>query len=198
MALTIGLTGGIATGKSTVSAMFQQLNIPVIDADIISREVVKPGRDAYQKIIQTFGQSILQDDQTINRKKLGNIIFSNDSERQKLNQIVHPAVRKEMLNQRQDYIDSEAEIIVMDIPLLFESELTHLVNQVLVVYVSEEKQLSRLLQRDHITLTEAEKRIRSQMPISDKVKKADVIIDNNGSIEQTKKQLLKLLKTWQI
>lgn len=196
MTLTIGLTGGIATGKSTVSDMFKQFNIPVIDADIISRDVVKPGHDAYQKIIQTFGRRILRDDQTINRKRLGDIIFSNDAERQKLNHIVHPAVRKEMLKQRTEHINSGAQVVVMDIPLLFESKLTHLVDKVLVVYVDLETQRLRLLKRNHLNLDEIEKRIQSQMSITNKVKRADAIINNNGSIKESKKQLLTILQAW--
>ncbi len=198
MALTIGLTGGIATGKSTVSDMFKQFEIPVIDADVISRDVVKPGRSAYQQIVHTFGQRILRDDLIINRKELGHIIFSDETERKKLNSIVHPAVRKEMLKQRKAYIASGAHVVVLDIPLLFESDLGHLVDKVLVVYVDSETQLERLLKRDAIETGAARQRIRAQMPLEEKITRADAAINNNGSIEETKEQLLDILNTWHI
>src|SRR5690625_2710222 len=140
MTLVIGLIGGIATGKSTVSSMFKKFQIPVIDADKIAREVVEPGRESYLKIIHSFGTNILNDDQTINRKKLGEIIFSDRDKRKLLNSIVHPAVRKEMLKQRDAYVQAGRRGVVLDIPLLFESNLTTFVQKTIVVYVSEEIQ----------------------------------------------------------
>jgi dephospho-CoA kinase len=191
--VVIGLTGGIASGKSTVSNMFRNQGIRIIDADKISRDVVEIGEPAYQQIVKTFGQDILLDDQTINREKLGAIIFSNDKNRQQLNEIVHPAVRKEMLKQKQEEKEKNAKQVVLDIPLLFESKLTHMVDVTVLVYVDEQTQLKRLMNRNGYSKEEAMMRIQSQLPLKEKVKLADVIINNNGSIEDTEAQVIEFL-----
>ncbi|MBP1968865.1 dephospho-CoA kinase [Virgibacillus natechei] len=197
MTLIIGLTGSIATGKSTVSSMFDDFNIPVVDADKISRDVVRPGEKAYDKIVEAFGHEILQDDKTLDREKLGSIIFADEKKRKQLNRIVHPAVREEMLEQRDAYVKSGAACVVLDIPLLFESQLPHFVDKTLVVYVDEEVQLNRLMKRDGYTEEEANQRIQSQIPIKEKAKKADAFIDNNGTKQESYKQLEELLKEWE-
>jgi dephospho-CoA kinase len=196
MALTIGLTGGIASGKSTVTEMIRGLGIPVIDADQVARDVVKAGEEAYEQIIKTFGQDILQENGEIDRAKLGAIVFYNEQERKKLNAIVHPAVRRRMLAEKEAYVQKGAKTIVLDIPLLFESELTHLIDKIIVVYVDDDIQLERLMKRNGFSEEEALARIRSQMPLHEKVKKADAVINNNGTIEETKQQLLQILKEW--
>lgn len=198
MALIIGLTGGIASGKSTVSAMFSSLNIPVIDADKISREVVEPGEDAYYKIQSVFGEDIIKEDQSIDRKKLGAIIFANEDKRKQLNGIVHPAVRKEMLRQRDDFAHKGEKCIVLDIPLLFEGNLSGIVDKTIVVSVDRDVQLNRLMERDQSTKEKAIQRIQSQLPISEKVKLADAVIDNNGTKTESFKQLKHILKEWQV
>lgn len=194
MALIIGLTGGIASGKSTVSNMLKELNIPVIDADLESRYAVEPGEEAYDQIIDHFGKSILLDDGSINRAKLGEIIFNNEEERMVLNSIVHPAVRKRMAMKQEEAEKQGESIIILDIPLLFESKLTNTVDKILLVYVEEEVQLNRLMKRNGYTKEEAQARIQSQMPLKEKKKLADYVINNNGSIEQTKEQLMKTLQ----
>ncbi|KYD22529.1 dephospho-CoA kinase [Parageobacillus toebii] len=196
MALTIGLTGGIASGKSTVTEMIRGLGIPVIDADQVARDVVKVGEEAYEQIIKTFGQDILQENGEIDRAKLGAIVFYNEQERKKLNAIVHPAVRRRMLAEKEAYVQKGAKTIVLDIPLLFESELTHLIDKIIVVYVDNDIQLERLMKRNGFSEEEALARIRSQMPLHEKVKKADAVINNNGTIEETKQQLFQILKEW--
>ncbi|WP_010099118.1 dephospho-CoA kinase [Ornithinibacillus scapharcae] len=196
MTLVIGLTGSIASGKSTVSSMFIDMNIPVIDADKISREVVEPGEDAYLSIVKEFGKDILFSDGNIDRKKLGGIIFSDEEKRKVLNGIVHPAVRKRMMEQKDQHVHNGERIIVMDIPLLFESKLTHMVDKILVVYVEETVQLKRLMNRDHSTKDEALQRIHSQIPIKEKVTLADAVIDNNGTREKTFEQLKEILHQW--
>ena len=198
MALIIGLTGGISSGKSTVSTMFSTLHIPVIDADKVSREVVEPGKSAYHEIRRVFGQEIFKKDQTLNRKKLGAIIFADEEKRKQLNAIVHPAVRKEMLQQRDHYVEQGEKCVVLDIPLLFEGNLTSMVDKTIVVAVGEDVQLQRLMARDQLTIMEAKQRIKSQMPIREKVDLADAVINNNGSKIDSEKQLMMILKEWNI
>jgi dephospho-CoA kinase len=198
MALVIGLTGSIASGKSTVSSMLKELHFPVIDADQIARDVVEPGEDTLKEIVLAFGEDILYPDGTLNRKKLGSIIFSNNEKRKMLNSIVHPAVRKRMLEQKETYLKDGESCVVMDIPLLFESKLTHMVDKILVVFVDEHVQLERLMERDNSTKEEASERIQSQIPVKEKVKQADAIIVNNGSKEESYQQLRDILEKWQV
>lgn len=198
MTVVIGLTGGIASGKSTVSEMFRELSIPVIDADIIAREVVERGKPAYNKIVEVFGAEILQEDGELNRPKLGSVVFNNEEKRLQLNKIVHPAVREEMNRQKEMYIKEGAQAIVLDIPLLFESKLTSLVDHVLVVAVKPQTQLERLMKRNNFSEEEATARIHSQMPLEEKVKRADEVINNDGTIVGTKTQLRVILKNWNI
>ncbi|KIY22153.1 MULTISPECIES: dephospho-CoA kinase [Mesobacillus] len=198
MTLIIGLTGGIASGKSTVSAMFTELGITVIDADIEARLAVEPGEQAYQEIVRHFGPGILEQNGSINRSALGSIIFANEEKRLKLNSIVHPAVRERMAIKRQQAVASNEKAVVLDIPLLFESKLTGLVEKIIVVYVDEKTQLDRLIGRNGFSEEEAITRIRSQMPLKDKIVLADEVIDNNGTIEQSREQLMKILDKWAI
>lgn len=198
MTVVIGLTGGIASGKSTVSQMFQGFHVPVIDADIIAREVVEPGKEAYNEIVTAFGKEVLGENGELDRSKLGSIVFHNEEKRLLLNGIVHPAVRKEMNAQKDMYIREKAQAVVLDIPLLFESKLTGLVDKILLVYVDSETQLIRLMERNNFKEEEAKARIASQMPLEDKITLADEVINNNGTIEETKAQLSRILKKWNI
>ena len=198
MSTVLGLTGGIASGKSTVAGMLRDLGIVIIDADIIAREVVEVGEDAYFKIVGAFGRNILHDDRTINRQKLGEVIFNNEQKRKVLNSIVHPAVRENMNRLKQEHLDKGEKIIDLDIPLLFESKQTHLVEKIILVYVDRDVQLKRLIERNGLSIDEAEARINSQMPLTEKIPLADAVINNNGSIEETKEQLLAVLRKWQL
>lgn len=196
MSLVIGLTGGIASGKSTVSNMLKEMNITVVDADIEARLAVENGEPAYQKIIQEFGREILLENDEIDRQKLGSIIFHDVEKRQLLNSIVHPEVRNRMNNKIESAIKGGEQVVILDIPLLFESKLTHMVQKTILVYVDRDVQLKRLMERNSLSLEEAEARIKSQMPLSEKVALADVVIDNNGSLNETKKQLSEILNGW--
>ncbi|PEV06409.1 dephospho-CoA kinase [Bacillus thuringiensis] len=198
MTVVIGLTGGIASGKSTVSEMFRELSIPVIDADVIAREVVEQGKPAYNKIVEVFGAEVLQQDGELDRPRLGSIVFYNEEKRLQLNKIVHPAVREEMNRQKEMYIKEGAQAVVLDIPLLFESKLTSLVDRILVVAVKPHTQLERLMKRNNFSEEEATARIQSQMPLEEKVKNADEVINNDGTIMGTKTQLQVILKKWNI
>lgn len=198
MSLVIGLTGGIASGKSTISAMFTDLGITVIDADIEARLAVEPGEKAYNDIVSHFGTEILEENGMINRPKLGEIIFNNTEKRLLLNSIVHPAVRERMAQKRAKAEEANENAVVLDIPLLFESKLTGLVEKIIVVYVDEQTQLERLMKRNAFSEEEASSRIKSQMPLKDKVSLTDAVIDNSGSIEQSRQQLLDILSEWEI
>ncbi|KXZ13668.1 dephospho-CoA kinase [Bacillus nakamurai] len=196
MSLVIGLTGGIASGKSTVARMLIDKGITVIDADIIAKQAVEKGMPAYRQIIEAFGKEILLENGELDRRKLGSIVFTNEQKRLMLNNIVHPAVRAEMMKQRDEAVSRHEPFVVLDIPLLYESELEYLVDKVIVVTVTKETQLKRLMERNSLTEEEALSRITSQMPLADKTKRADNVIDNSGSVEKTKQQLDDILKSW--
>jgi dephospho-CoA kinase len=196
MVKVIGLTGGIASGKSTVTNMLQEKGFTVIDADVAARQVVKVGEPAYHQIIKEFGEQIMQSDLTIDRAKLGAIIFHDESKRKQLNAIVHPAVRREMLLQKEKAEQDGKNTVFMDIPLLYESELTWMVEKVMVVFVDQDTQLRRLMKRNDLTEEEAHARIHSQLPLSVKAERADIVIDNNETIEKTKDQVEEILMKW--
>jgi dephospho-CoA kinase len=197
MSLVIGLTGGIASGKSTVSTMFKEMNIRVVDADVEARLAVMKGEAAYFQIIDTFGKDILLDGE-IDRQELGSIIFHQEEKRKLLNEIVHPEVRKRMMEQVEKAQQTGEEVIVLDIPLLFESKLTYMVEKTILVYVDYDIQLERLMKRNSLSIDDAKARIQSQMPLNEKIKLADAVINNNGSIEETKKQLINVLSQFGI
>ncbi|CEG28170.1 dephospho-CoA kinase [Bacillus sp. B-jedd] len=196
MALIIGLTGGIASGKSTVSNMCKEMGIPVIDADQEARLAVEPGEQAYKEIVAAFGKGLLLPDGGIDRPALGAIIFNDEAKRRLLNSIVHPQVRRRMAEKQKAAVEAGAHIVILDIPLLFESNLVHLADKTLVVTVDREIQLSRLMARNDFSKEEAEARISSQMPLYKKAALADAVINNNGPLEETKKQLVEILYKW--
>jgi len=192
MTFVLGLTGGIGSGKSTVSSFFKDQGFPVVDADLVSRQVVEPHSEGLNKIVETFGESILTEDSELDRKKLGQLIFSNDKKREELNQILHPIIQQEVLNQKQSFVEENHPLVVMDIPLLYETNYEDKVDAVMVVYVNRKTQLSRLMERDQFTAEEAGDRINSQMDLEKKREKADIVIYNNFSLENTENQLI----TW--
>ncbi|MBC8588857.1 dephospho-CoA kinase [Paratissierella segnis] len=194
----IGLTGGIGTGKSTVSDMLKEKGYKVIDADKISREVVETEKPAYKKIVEVFGTIILFEDGSIDRKKLGKLIFANEDFRNRLNDIVHPYVWESIKNEiTRDCINNH--IIFLDIALLIE-EIDKLgkydieLNEIWLVYASYEVQLSRLMKRDGISKEYAIDKINSQMELEDKKRYADRIIDNSGDLDSLKKNIDSLLE----
>ncbi|NXT19984.1 DCAKD protein, partial [Syrrhaptes paradoxus] len=189
----VGLSGGIASGKSTVVAVFRELGCAVIDADVIAREVVQPRLKAYQQIVRYFGTEILLENGEINREALGNIIFSHPEKRQLLNSITHPQIQKEMLKQIFKYFLLGYRYVILDIPLLFETKrLTKLMRHTVVVYCDPPAQLSRLMRRNGLSQAEAEARIASQLPLDEKRKLATHVIDNSGDRENTRQQVLRL------
>lgn len=196
--LIIGLTGSIASGKSTVAKMLEEVGLPIVDADLVARIVVEPGTPTLEKISEVFGKEVLLENGELNRERLGEIIFHNPAKRVELNSIMHPAIRQEMLRQRDELTEAGEPHIVMDIPLLFESHLQHFVEKILVVSVTEENQLTRLMERNHLSKEEALARIATQLPLSEKEKGADAVIYNNRDLENTRTQLLAILKEWDI
>ena len=196
--MIIGLTGSIASGKSTVSQLLKEKGYAIIDADIVARLVVEPGSNTLKEITNQFGSEVLHADGTLNREALGTMIFHNPVKRKQLNELMHPAIRNEMIKQRDELKNQGLETIIMDIPLLFESRLQHFVEKILVVSVSEEIQLERLIKRNSLSKEEAEIRIKSQLPVSEKEKGSDAVIYNNGSIEESKIQLERILKEWKL
>lgn len=196
--MIIGLTGSIASGKSTVSAMLRKKGFPIVDADEIARLVVEPGSPVLLEISRQFGADIIQEDGSLNREKLGERIFGNDEERQKLNGIIHPAIRQEMLQQKNGWLSNGANTVIMDIPLLFESKLQSFVDKIIVVSVSPEIQKERLIARNVLSQEEADARIRSQLPMKMKEQGADAVLFNNGTQEETEEQLDRVLLEWHV
>ncbi len=189
--MIIGLTGGIASGKSTVSNLLKEKGFTVIDADIAARVVVEPGQPVLENIIEVFGPGIRTSDGALDRPALGKMVFHDEEKRKQLNEIIHPAVRKWMIDQKEKAIIAGKKTIILDIPLLFESDLTWMVEKTLLVYVDPETQLKRLMERNNYLEEEAKARIQSQMPIDEKRARADDIINNNGTIDETENQVNK-------
>ncbi len=193
MGKVAGLTGGIATGKTTVDRMFEEMGIHIIDADKIARDVVKKGMPAWKSIKEEFGDEFLRKDGEIDREKLGKLVFSSKEKRERLNQLVHPFVKERILNELEEALSSGKDVI-LDVPLLFETGLHNWLRPVILVYAPEEVQVERLIKRERITKEEAMERIKAQMPIEEKKALADFIIDNSGDLAHTKKQVLKVYK----
>ena len=193
----IGLTGSIASGKSTIAGMLKEMGLPIVDADLVARQVVEVGSPTLAKIAEAFGEDILLPTGEMDRAKVGALIFNDEQKRHQLNSITHPAIRAEMIRQRDAYV-SEGKHVVMDIPLLFESKLQHFVEKILVVTVSPEVQLQRLMARNGLTIEEAQARIASQLPLKEKEDGADAVIYNNGSFDESKQQLIDIMQKWDI
>jgi len=183
----IGLTGGIATGKTTVSNyLAHRYQLPVLDADIYAREAVQVGSPILSKICERYGSGVQLPDGTLNRKRLGEIVFSNPAQRQWLEQQIHPYVRDRFQSELNTLV---APTIVFVVPLLFEAGMTDLVTEIWVVTCSPEQQLKRMIERDCLSLEQAQSRINSQLPLAEKVARADVVLDNSSTPEALLKQV---------
>jgi len=183
------LTGGIASGKSTVAAMLRQLGCPIVDADLLAREVVEPGQPALAEIKGAFGPGVIQPDGRLDRKALGAIVFADADRRSRLEAITHPRIALRRLELLQELEAQGAPVVCSDIPLLFERGLRSGFDQVWVVWVDRETQLRRLMARDGIGREPAEQRLAAQLPLDDKRHLADVLIDNTGSLPETERQV---------
>ncbi|XP_077481948.1 dephospho-CoA kinase domain-containing protein [Stigmatopora argus] len=189
----VGLTGGIASGKSTVSSMLRELGCPIVDADVVARKVVEPRSLAHSRIVFHFGREILLENGEIDRQKLGRIVFADADKRKLLNSITHPEIHREMFKQIIYYFLRGFRYIVLDVPLLFETrKLTQFLNHTVVVYCDPATQLSRLMLRDGLTQEEVEQRLAAQMPLNEKRGLASHVIENSGSREDTHRQVLRL------
>lgn len=189
MSFILGITGGISTGKSSVVAVFKELGYPIVDADIVARQVVEPQTPGLNAIVEVFGNEIITEDGHLNRKKLGSIIFQSDEKRQQLNQLLNPFIRSEIVAQIEEK-KKQASLVIVDIPLLFEGHYEQYMTQVAVVYIPEVLQLQRLMKRDHLNEEDALKRIHSQLDIEEKKKRADIVFDNQGTQEKTREQVM--------
>jgi dephospho-CoA kinase len=187
--IIVGLTGSVGTGKSTVTNFFRELGAYIIDWDELAREVTRPHLRAWKEIVEYFGKDFLNEDLTINRQKLAEIAFSDKEKVAKLNQIVHPEVFKEdeRITNEIKSLDPDA-LVIKDIPLLFELTRPIFVDKVVVVSASEQTQLRRLEEKG-MSREDAQSRIKSQLPLEEKIKSADFVINNDGPIEETKKQV---------
>ena len=190
----VGLTGGIASGKTTVAKIMKRLGAAIVDADALSREVVEPGRDAWKAIVDTFGAEVLRPDQTLDRQKLRAVIFNNSTARKKLESIIHPRVRalaEERINQQ---AAAGYELVVYEVPLLFEGNLHEWLRPVVLVACDADVQRQRLQQRDRLTPEEAQKHIDAQMSLEEKRRLADYVIENDGDLESLERQVEAVLK----
>ena len=188
MSKIIGITGGIASGKSTVTGFLRQQGYQVIDADQVVHELQEPGGRLYQALLSAFGSAILREDGRLDRPKLGAMIFGNPQLLEQSSQIQNQIIREELAHRR-DLLAETEDIFFMDLPLLFELQYEDWFDQIWLVDVTEETQLIRLMTRNALRQEEAEKRIAAQLSLREKRKRADVLIDNNGSLEETRQQL---------
>lgn len=194
--MIIGLTGSIASGKSTVANLLKDRGYPIVDADEIARLVVEPGSPVLHEIETVFGAEVICDDGSLNRAAMGRLVFGDDKKREQLNAIIHPAIRKELILQKESHLAAGAKTVILDIPLLFENKLHAYVEKILVVSVTPEVQKERLMSRNQLSESEADSRIASQLPMDIKEQGADAVIDNNGDLAETERQLDDVLQKW--
>ena len=193
--LLVGLTGGIATGKSTVSGMLRDAGLPIVDADVVAREVVEPGTTTLEKIKLAFGPSVI-DNGVLNRRRLGDIVFSNSQELARLNDIMQPAISRAMADKINFWRMQQVPILILNVPLLFERnyEKDGKIDKIIVVTTDEATQLERLKLRNQLSDSQARNRIRSQLPLKDKVAQADYVIDNNQDQKSLTQQVAALIE----
>ena len=189
----VGLTGGIASGKTTVAKILERLGAAIVDADVLSREVVEPGQAAWHDIVTTFGHEVLQSDQTLDRQKLRTIIFNNPNARKQLEAIIHPRVRALAEQRIREHKEAGYAVVVYVVPLLFEGNLQDGLRPVILVACDINVQRQRLKQRDQLDRTAAQKHIDAQMSLEEKRRLADYVIENNGSLADLERQVRAIL-----
>lgn len=194
--LLLGVTGGIASGKTTVANMLRELGAPIIDFDLIARLVVEPGKPAWKEIVEYFGKQVLKKDNSLDRKKVSKIVFRDMEKRKKLEGFTHPRIHEEFVKQVDEIAKKDPNAIIqVAIPLLIELNLQYMFHKTLVVYIPQEKQIERLIERDGISEDEAKNILKAQLPIDEKVGYADFVINNEKSLEETKRQVEDLWQT---
>ena len=193
--ILVGLTGGVATGKSTVARMFKQCGAVVIDADQLARQVVEPGKPAWRQIVKRFGKTVLNPDRTVNRRVLGTVVFGNRANLRALERIIHPRVAREQarLTKHAARKDPRA-VVIYDVPLLFEAQIDKRVARTIVVTADRKTQIARLKKRNGLSRTEAIRRIKSQMPLAEKVHRADHVLNGTLPRPSLRRHVAQLLK----
>ena len=193
--ILVGLTGGVATGKSTVAEMFKRCGARTIDADLLARAVVEPGKPAWRAIVTAFGKTVLNPDRTLNRRVLGAIVFQNPSRLRRLEQIIHPPVARQQAKlTRQAAREDPKAVVIYDVPLLFETGIDRRVAKTIVVTADRETQIARLKQRNGLTRADAIRRIRSQMPLKQKVAAAHYVLDGTNPRTRLRAQVRRLYR----
>jgi dephospho-CoA kinase len=190
----VGLTGGIASGKSTVAEILKRQGAAIINADVLAREVVEPGHQAWTEIVNTFGIAVLQPDRTLDRQKLRAIIFDDAAARKKIESIIHPQVRALAEQRIREHAVAGYAVIVYEVPLLFEGNLQEWLRPVILVACDVDTQRNRLQSRDNLSAAQAQKHIDAQMSLEAKRRLADYVIENNGSLEDLKRQVQAVLE----
>lgn len=193
MTIVLGLTGGIASGKSTADAFFHKNKIPVIDSDSIAHDILNVGQKGHDAVIRQFGVNFLNSDETINRTKLGQLVFSDKHKLKILNSITHPLIFQEIEDKITQNKLSKTPLIIVDVPLLFESGIQNYCDRTLLIALPKKIQVKRLMKRDHLSENAALERINSQMPLAQKKKLANYVVENTGTIEELEGKLQKLL-----
>ncbi len=194
--ILVGLTGGVATGKSTVARLLQDCGAVVIDADVLARHVVEPGTPAWRAIVNTFGKQVLHPDKTLDRHALGAIVFRNRAKLRRLNAIIHPRVAREQARLTREIArKNEHAVVIYDVPLLFEAGVDKRMKQIIVVTADQKTQITRLQQRNHLPRAEALRRIRSQMPLSKKAQFADYVIDGTLPLGRIRREVRRVFET---
>lgn len=193
MTKVVGLTGGIASGKSTVSQMLRQVGLPVVDADQVVRHLQQPGQVGLTALVNQFGQQILTVDGRLNRAALGQMAFSDDHVRQQLNQVMQPLIRETIMDQLTSFKQQGVPAVILDAPLLFEEHYDQDCDLVVVVSLDHDKQVQRLMRRNGYSKAAAEERIAAQWPLEKKTARADIVLDNNGTRQQLQQQVAKLV-----
>ena len=185
----IGLTGGIASGKSIVASVFKELGAIIIDADQIARQVVLPHQPAWKDIVEYFGPEVVNEDKSLNRAKIGDIVYNDPDSLKKLNYFTHPRIVQHYKDElRRIKTEQPDAIVILEVPLLYETNMDKLCQQVVVVWVDRETQIKRLMKRDKMSYEDAVRRVDAQIPLEEKVQWADFVIDNRGSIVETKEK----------
>lgn len=193
MSYVLGITGGIASGKSTVVNVFRSYDFPIVDGDVVARRVVEPETPGLLALVNVFGDSIITPEGTLDRKKLGSLIFQDETERKKLNQTLEPFIRSE-IDRQIEIAKKNSPLVIADIPLLYESDYKKQMDAVAVVYTDQSTQLKRLMARNQLSEVEAMNRINSQMSLEEKKQLADIVFDNRGSLDETADQVIEWLK----